>query len=56
MSNTIETLSTLCDIIEKMAKLIEKQQMLIAQSDIDMDTKEKIAKESATQRERYIRA
>ena len=56
MSNTIETLSTLCDIIEKMAKLIEKQQILIAQSDIDVDVKSTIAKESAMLRERYIRA
>lgn len=55
-TNNIETIMLLCDIIEQMAALIEKQQILIAQSDIDSEVQNKIAKKSAELREKYIRA
>lgn len=56
MNNNIATISSLCDIIEQMAGLIEKQQMLIAQSDIDISVKTELAEKSATLRKEYIRA
>lgn len=55
-ANNIETIMLLCDIIEQMAALIEKQQILIAQSDIAPEVQNKIAKKSAELREKYIRA
>lgn len=55
MNNT-ETIMRLCDIIEQMAALIEKQQILIAQSDVEIELQNEIANKSAELREKYIRA